>query len=60
MTWSKHGYLGHWATLTDGRSGMILEGVGTPSSPLHKIKLKSLDGIEFECYHDKIQYVWTP
>ena len=56
---SKNGYLGHYATLTDGRSGRILEGVGTPSSPLHKIRLLDLDGNPIECYHDKIQYVWN-
>ena len=55
-----NGYLGHYATLTDGRSGRILEGVGTPSSPLHKIRLLDLDGNPIECYHDKIQYVWNP
>ncbi len=57
---SKNGYLGHIAFLSNGRSARIVEGVGTPSSPLHKIRLRDLDGNEFECYHDKIRYVWNP
>mgnify|MGYP001305761876 FL=1 len=57
---SKNGYLGHVATLKDGRSGRILEGVGTPSSPTHQILIKSLDGSTIRCYHNEIRYVWNP
>ena len=57
---SKNGYLGHLVTLTDGRYARIIEGVGTPSSAVHKIRMVDLDGTAIECYHDKIQYVWNP
>ena len=57
---SKDGYLGHVATLKDGRSGRILEGVGSPSSPKHEILLESLDGSTIRCYHYDIRYVWNP
>ena len=57
---SKNGYLGHIAILKDGKSGRILEGVGTPSSAKHKIRLIDLDGNDIECYQDKIQYVLNP
>ncbi len=54
------GYLGHIVSLSDGRYAKILEGVGSPSSPNHKIRMQDLDGNVFECYHDKIRYVWNP
>jgi len=57
---SKNGYLGHVATLKDGRSGRILEGVGSPSSPSHQILIQSLDGSTIRCYHNEIRYVWNP
>jgi hypothetical protein len=57
---NKDGYIGHLVTLSDGRYARIIQGVGKPSSANHKIRMIDLDGSTFECYHDKIQYVWNP
>jgi hypothetical protein len=49
-----HGYIGHVAILKDcqHRSGKILEGEG------YRLKMQAIDGSEFECYHDNIEYIW--
>lgn len=52
-----HEYIGYVVSLTDGRSGKIICGLGDPASPNHKILLQDLDGNEIECYHGDIQYV---
>ena len=57
---SKNGYLGHVVSLRDGRYAKILEGVGSPSSPKHKIRMVDLDGNTIQCYHNEISYVWNP
>lgn len=52
------GYIGHVVKLKDGTSARIIEGIGKPSFPGHKILLRDLDGNEFECYHSDIDHVW--
>jgi len=47
-----HGYIGQVAILKDERSAKILGGKGL------KLKMQSVDGNIFECYHDKIKYIW--
>jgi len=49
-----HGYIGHVAILKDcpHRSGKILRGEG------YKLTMQAIDGSEFECYHNNIEYIW--
>jgi len=49
-----HGYRGDIAHLKDGRSGKILDGKGL------KLFLRDVDGNDFECYHDDLEYIFTP
>ncbi len=49
-----HGYRGDIAHLKDGRSGKILDGKGL------KLFLRDVDGNDFECYHDELEYIFTP
>ena len=48
-----HGYIGQVAILEGDQSAKILGGTGL------KLKMQSIDGTIFECYHDKIKYIWN-
>tara|TARA_Y100000385_G_scaffold111712_1_gene115927 strand:+ start:537 stop:713 length:177 start_codon:yes stop_codon:yes gene_type:complete len=52
-----HGYIGHIAILQhkngESKSAKILGGNGL------KLKMQSIDGNIFECYHDNIKYIWN-
>ena len=47
-------YYGSIAHLKDGRSGKILGGEGL------KLSLQDSDGKDFECYHNDLEYIFTP
>jgi len=50
-----HGYIGYVAILKDcdHRSGKILSSDGI------KLKMQSIDGKIFECYHNNIEFIWN-